>query len=307
MKKIILLSIIFISISNANSQILEKYMYITENEMSSSLDREMESVAKECVNGNNLSCINLGLGSFANSAWRAKDFLEYFTPSHVVKKKFKKEFLKKAKKTYRKSKRITKSQIIRRVTNSSDVKNLNKIGIYKIIFKNRIGRLNKRGLTKISEAYIGKAVRQTVEQRLKNRSLKWIQSIKSIKVKHFPKEEIDKIERSIIGGATRFENARISKERTNYRNDKFHRGKHPNGKYFFEKDKKINGHQVRIIFKNSKQVYIKVDGTKVNMIRNGHFRQMARILSLLPKNLRHSQVMKKEIISAKIKWRNQTR
>ena len=116
-----------------------------------------------------------------------------------------------------------KSQIIRQLVIKGK-ENLNKHGVYKIIFKD-------------GSTYAGKAKKQTIEQRLKNRSKKWLLNIKSIEAKAVPIELIDKVERSIIGGATRAKKVLKNGKIGNYLNDKFNRIKHPNtrSKYFWEK------------------------------------------------------------------------
>ena len=305
MKKIIVLSIFLVSLGTC-STIMEKYMTATDNEMSLYLDKEMQSEARACLNGSTLSCINLGIGSFADSAWRARELLTYFTPSGVVQKNIKKQFKRKIKKILKKSKRTTKEQIIYRVTTSGR-ENLNKTGIYKITFKQKIGYLNKKGLRKIGKYYIGKAEEQTVLSRLKNRSKKWVESIKSIKVKYFPKNEVDKAERAIIGGATRFEDMYYKKRTSSYRNDLHNRTKHSRGKYFFEKEKNINGYKVIISIRNSKHGYIRINHGRINLIRNGRFRSLKTIFSLLPRSLKDNRIIRKDIISAKIQWRNNKR
>lgn len=302
MKKIILISLLFITMINADT--LEKYYRNgTDNEMSAYLEKEMQSEAMACSKGSTLSCINLGIGSFADSAWRARELLTFFTPSGMVKKNAKKQLKRVVKKIYKKSKRITKNQIINRVVISGK-ENLDKTGIYKIVFKKRIGALNKRGIRKVGKYYIGKAERRTVRQRLNDRSKKWLSSIKSITVKYFPKSEVDKAERAIIGGATRFEDIYYKKRTSNYRNEPHNRMKHPKGKYFFEKEKRINGYKVITSVRNSNYGYIRVNNKKINLIRNGQFRSLARILSLLPKNLRNNREIRKDIVSARIQWRN---
>ena len=72
----------------------------------------------------------------------------------------------------------------------------------------------------------------------------------------------------------------------------------------------INGHKVLIYIMSPRansKAFIQVDNHKISMVRNGGFRSTAKILSLLPKNLRNSRLIRKKITSAKIRWRNQTR
>ena len=305
MKTVILLSVLLISIGNANT--IEKYyMKGTDNEMSAYLEKEMQSEAMACSKGSTLSCINLGIGSFADSACRARELLTFFTPSGIVKKNAKKQLKRTIKKTYKKSLKITKDQIINRVVISGK-ENLDKTGIYKIVFKKRIGVLDKRDIYKVGKYYIGKAEKQTVRQRLKNRSKRWLSSIKYITIKYFPKDEVDKAERAIIGGATRFEDIYYKKRTSSYRNSPHNRIKHPKGKYFFEEEKRINGYRVLTSIRNSNHGYIRINNRKINLIRNGRFRSLSKILSLLPKNLRNNKEIRQEIISARIQWRNITR
>jgi hypothetical protein len=230
MKKIILTVSLIMSLGHTSS-LLDKYLKITDNKMSKYLEKEMYSEAVACENGVKISCIRLGIGAFSDSAWRAKELLSYFTYSGIVKKNVKKKLKNKILKIKKSQKRLTKSQIINNLTKKSDRKNLNKTGIYKITFKD-------------GSVYIGKAVKQTIEQRLKNRNKNWLLSIKSIEAKYFPKSQVDRVERSIIGGATRFERIRYNpysndynrRQSIYYRNDKFNRIKHPKtkSKYFWE-------------------------------------------------------------------------
>lgn len=304
MKKIILLSMLIISIGNSNT--IEYYFEATNNEMSTALEKKMYSEAIACSEGSTVSCIALGMGSFADSAWRVREFLKFFTPSGVVKKRVKGQFKRVAKKIYNKSKKITASQIINRVVISGK-EHLNKTGIYKIVFKKRIGYLNKKGLRKVGKFYIGKAERQTVKQRLKNRNKKWLSSIKSITIRYFPKNEVDEAEKTVIRGATRIEDMYYKKIRSSYRNDPHNRIKHPKGKYFFEREKNINGYKVITSIRNSSYGYIRINYGKINLIRNGRFRSSAKILSLVPKGLRNNSQLRNEINNAREQWKNISR
>lgn len=69
----------------------------------------------------------------------------------------------------------------------------------------------------------------------------------------------------------------------------------------------INGHQVIIYVTKNNKAYIQTDGKRVNMVKNENFRSTAKILSLLPSNIRNNSLLRKNIISAKIQWRNQMR
>lgn len=98
MKKIILSTILFMSIGNSNT--ITKYYYqATDNEMSTYLEKKMYTEAQACVRGYTRSCITLGVGSLADSAWRARELLLYLTPSGVTKKNLKKKLKNKIKKT----------------------------------------------------------------------------------------------------------------------------------------------------------------------------------------------------------------
>jgi hypothetical protein len=72
-------------------------------------------------------------------------------------------------------------------------------------------------------------------------------------------------------------------------------------------ERNINGHQVMIYVAGNNKAYIKTDGRRLEMTRNGGFRSMAKILSLLPKDIRNSRLVRKKITSAKIQWRNNNR
>jgi len=69
-------------------------------------------------------------------------------------------------------------------------------------------------------------------------------------------------------------------------------------------ERNINGHQVMIYIAKNNKAYIKVDGRRTEMTRNGGFRSSAKILSLLPRDVRNSRLVRKKIVSAKIQWRN---
>jgi len=66
----------------------------------------------------------------------------------------------------------------------------------------------------------------------------------------------------------------------------------------------INGHQVMIYVTKNNKAYIKTDGRRIEMTRNRGFHSMARILSLLPRDIRNSKLVRNKITSAKIQWRN---
>ena len=72
-------------------------------------------------------------------------------------------------------------------------------------------------------------------------------------------------------------------------------------------ERNINGHQVMIYVAKNNKAYIRVDGRRTEMTRNGRFRSNARILSLLPRDIRNNRLVRRKITSAKIQWRNNKR
>ena len=296
MKKIILLTMLIISIGNSGT-IQEFYNLKSDNSLSSYLEKQMEDEAMRCSKGSDIDCITLGVGSLSTSLVRLdKILVDFLRKRGTSAKKIVSVLRAVKKKRYnkkKKSKSRTKAQIILDATISGK-NNLKKTGIYKIIFKD-------------GSSYIGIGAKQTIGQRLRNRSKKWLLTIKSIRAKYYPatnKEEIDtlkKLEKTMIGGITRFERVYYNSKRSNYANDVFNRIKHPKGKY---NNNVTNRHNFSIDIKNSREVYFKTDNQTINMIRNGKFRSMARILSLLPKNLRNSKSVRNKIVSAKIQWKN---
>lgn len=309
MKKIFLFSLLFLSIGNTGT-IQDFYNEASNNKISSYLERKMETEARACSNGHKVSCVALGVGSITTSLVRLDSLLIDFatrgkTRKQKIAQKRIKNIVKKLNKKRAKSKRVTKSQIIRKAVISGK-ENLNKTGVYKIIFKQRV-YVDKKGLRQVGKYYIGKAEKQTVEGRLKNRTKEWLQSIKSIQVKYFPRNEVDKAERTIIGGATRFEDIYYKKKTSSYRNEPHNRTKHPKGKYFFEKQKNIQGYKILISVRNSKHAYIKINNKKINLIRNEKFRSFAKILSFVPKGIKNNHQLRKELVSARIAWKNLSR
>jgi hypothetical protein len=95
MKKIILTVSLIMSLGHTSS-LLDRYIKITDNEMSKYLEKEMYSEAIACENGVKISCIRLGIGAFSDSAWRAKELLSYFTYKGIIKKNVKTKFKKTA-------------------------------------------------------------------------------------------------------------------------------------------------------------------------------------------------------------------
>ena len=297
MKKIILLTMLIISIGNSGT-LQDFYESESDNRLSSYLEKEMEDEAMRCSQGSDKDCIALGIGSLATSLARLDTVLIGFLNkrrTYAQKKivRVLRTVKKKRSNKKKKSKSKTKAQIIWDATISGK-NNLKKTGIYKIIFKD-------------GSSYIGIGAKQTIGQRLRNRSKKWLLTIKSIRAKYYPatnKEEIDtlkKLEKTMIGGITRFERVYYNSKRSNYANDVFNRIKHPKGKY---NNNVTNRHNFSIDIKNSREVYFKTANQTINMIKNGKFRSMARILSLLPKNLRNSKSVRNKIVSAKIQWKN---
>lgn len=69
----------------------------------------------------------------------------------------------------------------------------------------------------------------------------------------------------------------------------------------------ISGHQVIIFINKTNKAYIQIDGKKIKMVRNGRFRSTARILSLLPSNIRKNRLLREKILKAKIQWKNGSR
>jgi len=69
MKKIILLTMLIISIGNSGT-IQEFYNLKSDNSLSSYLEKQMEDEAMRCSQGSDKDCIALGIGSLATSLAR---------------------------------------------------------------------------------------------------------------------------------------------------------------------------------------------------------------------------------------------
>jgi hypothetical protein len=74
MKKIILLSILLITLGN--SSIIDDYMTFTDNRQARNLEYQLNDIAMECSKGKKESCVMLGIGSIGTSAWHLRDFLQ---------------------------------------------------------------------------------------------------------------------------------------------------------------------------------------------------------------------------------------
>lgn len=95
-----IISIFFLLTSTVTvsaSTLWEFYEKTTNNEISQALEKEMHSEAIRCTNGDNIACLTLGVGSFADSAWRVRELLTYFTPNGAVKKNLRKNLKSKIK------------------------------------------------------------------------------------------------------------------------------------------------------------------------------------------------------------------